>query len=255
MNSNSQIGRNSVSIMLGIGKSHLSNDLTKGENAGSVGGNMKLEYQYFINKWVGFKTGITLQSYASEAIMNFSEETLEYDSEGDFRLFKTIFNDWHEEQLLKSYEFPVCLNFRVPFNQKFNMIVSIGAKVSLPISASYKTSGGEMKTSAYYPFWNIELYDLPKYGFDTYSNEFKGTFKTVIGYVGIAEIGCNFILTDQLFLQGKSFYNFSLNNILESDVQNIYSTSGVYNGLYNSRYVKDVKPVAFGFALGLGYNF
>lgn len=249
-----QISDNSLSINIGVGKNEITHDLIKGEYHGGIGNCFAVEFQHFFNKWIGIKTGIIAQSYTSMSILSFKEETFEYDSEGDFRLFKTVFNNWHEEQQLKNYEFPLCLSFKVSFNQRFNANFSFGAKMSLPLSASFKTIGGEMKTSAYYPLWNVELYDLPKYGFDTFTNEFNGTFKVKTGYAGIFEIGSSYHISDRLFLTAKFYYNYGLNNILESEKQSLYLTSGIYNGVFSSKYVNELTLVAYGLNFGLGYS-
>ncbi len=249
-----QKNANALSLSFGGGQNSLMYETSNGVTNEVFGWNVSAEFHHYFSSRFGISTGIELQTYSSSNILNFTEETQGLDAEGNSYLFKTKFNNWIEQQQLINFEIPVTLFYQFSLSEKFQLQTAIGAKLCLPVSSQYKTIGGEMATSAFYPLWNVELYDLPQYGYDTFTNEFKGNYQTTIGYIGVAEIGGLYKLTDKINLFGKFYYNYGFNNILESVNQNIYSVSGVYNGILNSNQTEVVKLKALGLRIGLSMN-
>ena len=69
-----------------------------------------------------------------------------------------------EIQTVDFLSIPVCINFRLPFNQTFGLFLKAGINFSLPISNKYNSSG-TFTYKGYYPKYNVWLDSLPAYGF------------------------------------------------------------------------------------------
>jgi hypothetical protein len=249
-----QENENALSFSLGGGQNQLSYKSANGVKKAGYGWSADLAYHHYMSSRIGIKTGIGIQSYSSGAAFNFTEETPKVDSEGDNYVFRAKFSNWQEEQQLLNIELPVAVLYLYPISDQFYLQTSVGVKICLPISSTYKTTNGSITTSAYYPMWNVEFNDLPQYGYDTYTNMYKGTYNTRIGFVGIAEIGGLYKLTEKLDFYAGLYYNLGFNNMLESVDQNLYLKDAVYNGVFNANQTKVVRPTAFGLKVGINYK-
>ena len=249
-----QKNENALSFSLGGGQNQLSYKSTNGIEKAGYGWSADLAYHFYFSTRVGIKAGMAIQSYSSSTVLNFTEETPDIDSEADDYIFRAKFSNWQEQQQLLNIELPVAVLYLFPVSERFFLQTSVGVKICLPISSTYKKTGGSITTSAYYPKWNVELTNLPQYGYDTFTNTYKGTYNSTIGIAGIAEIGGQYKLTEKLNLYAGLYYNYGLNNMLESDDQKLYLKTAVYNGIFNADQTKVMKPIAMGLKVGINYK-
>jgi hypothetical protein len=249
-----QNNENALSFSLGGGQNQLSYKTVNGVEKEGYGWNADLSYHLYLSSRIGMKAGIAIQSYTSSSVLNFTEETSDVDSEADDYIFRAKFSNWQEQQQLINIELPVTVLYLFPINDQFHLQTSVGVKICLPISSTYQTTNGSITTSAYYPRWNVELNDLPQYGYDTYTNMYKGTNNTTIGFIGVAQIGGIYKLTEKFDLYTGLYCDYGLNNMLKSVNQNLYLKTAVYNGIFNANQTKVMKPIALGFKVGINYK-
>jgi len=131
------------------------------------------------------------------------------------------------------------------------LLVTAGAKISIPLKATYKSTGGEIITSGFYPQWNIELTDLPQQGFKTITQPYTGKYTLNPAYTAIVELGEIYKLSEKIEVYAGAYFNYGLNNILKPETGMLYQVDGTYSGVWKSNQTSDIKPFAIGLKLGL----
>ncbi|MDP4239534.1 MAG: OmpA family protein [Bacteroidota bacterium] len=236
---------------IGGGLNNLEYSLKNGTEKGSFGYSIDAAYSYFFLPNWGLKTGIDLQSYGACSTLNYLSTTRDVDTDGDAYEFRTSYKNWQEKQHALFLEIPLEVQYRHFFNKKIGLLASVGAKVSIPVSADYKTTGGAMVTTGYYSQWNVELSNMPQHGFSTIMNSYSGNLSLKTAYVSIADIGCLFALSKQTNLYLGGYINYGLNNILTPETKQIYQPNRVYNGILVSDQLTKVNLQAVGVKVGL----
>jgi hypothetical protein len=241
-------------INAGGGFHQISYQLNNGNLEGGVGFSLNAGYSYFFNKNWGFSTGIGMQSFNSEATLNFTTKTPDIDAERDAYELRTHYNGWKEEQSTLLFDIPLTINFRQSLNRKVVFTTSFGGKFSIPAVANYKAKGGTITTTGYYSQWNVELSDLPEQGYTTYSNQPSGNLSLQPAISILGDIGIAFQLKKTVQFYTGVYASYGLNSMLKADSKSIYIKDGTYNGLFASSLVKDVRPIAAGIKIGLIWN-
>jgi len=239
---------------IGGGLHSLEYNLQNGTQKGQFGYTVDAAYSYFFKQNWGVKVGVGIQSYAAQSTLNYLSSIPTVDTNGDLGDFKTNYNNWQEMQQALFLDIPLEVQYRHFFSEKISLLASLGAKVSIPIVASYKTNGEAIATTGYYSQWNVELYNLPQHGFSANTNNYSGGLSLKTAYVGIADVGCLYSLSKQMSLYMGAYLNYSLNNILTPDTKQIYQPDGVYNGIFASNQLTKVNPLAVGVKVGLTWQ-
>ena len=235
---------------VGGGLNNLAYKIQDGTQKGQAGFTLNAAYSYFFNPQWGIQTGVGLQSFGSISTYNFLSSSPEVDTDGDSYLFKTKYTNWQEKQQALYVEIPVMAQYRHFFNQKWGLMASAGAKIALPLNAGYKSAGGDITTTGYYPQWNVELNNLPQHGFSTVT-DFKGNLSLKPAVIVIAELGGLYKLSPCMDLYVGGYFNYGLNNTITPDTKTIYQKDGTYNGMFASNQVANVLPVSVGLKVGV----
>ena len=242
---------NYLHLNAGGGLNNLSYTLHDGTQSGQTGYTVNLAFSHFFTTQWGIQTGIGIQSFSTLSTLNLTESTPAIDSDEDMYFFKSNFKNWQENQQVLFFEIPLTGQFKHRFNSKFGLLATAGAKVSIPIHVNYKTTGGEIVASGYYPQWNIELTDIPEQGFKTVTQSYSGKYSFKPSYMAIAELGGIYRISEKIDLYAGAYFNYGLNNILKPDINMLYLLNGTYNGVLGSYQTASVKPLSVGIKLGL----
>ena len=240
-----------VHFDIGGGLNNLEYNLQNGTEKGQLGYSVNGAYSYFFKRHWGLKIGVGVQSYGAHSTLNFLSSTSDVDTDGDSYEFRTNYKSWEEKQHALFVEVPLEVQYRHFFSKKIGLLASAGAKVSIPVLATYETTGGTMVTSGYYSQWNVELNNMPQHGFTTLTNTYSGDLSLKAAYTGIADVGCLFTLSKKMNLYLGGYVNYGLNNILKPDTKQIYQSNGTYNGVLTSDQLTKITPVALGIKVGL----
>lgn len=240
-----------LQINLGSGMNELSYTLKDGMQKGLFGYSLNATYSYFFTLNWGVQTGIGLQTYSSLSTLNLLTTTFAVDTDGDLYTFKTHFKNWQEKQRVLFLEIPLTVQMRQVINDKFSLLASTGAKLSIPIKTSFTTTGGELVTSGYYDTWNVELTDMQQHGFSTNLRSYQGAYTLKSSGVALIEIGGLYKLVKNIELYSGMYVNYGLSNLLSPNSKVIYQFDGVYNGILNSNQISNAKTFAFGLKVGL----
>jgi len=236
---------------IGSGQHNLSGTLHDGIQKGQVGFTANIAFSHFFTSHWGVQTGIGVQSFSALSTLNLTESTPDIDNDGDAYVFKSNFKNWQETQQALFFEIPLTGQFKQMFTDKIGLLATVGAKISIPVNATYKTTGGEIVTSGYYPQWNIELTDIPQQGFSTITQSYTDKYNLKMAYMVIAEIGGIYKISDKIDLYAGAYFNYGLNNVLKPDTKMLYLTDGTYNGVLKTYQTTNIKPFSIGVKLGL----
>jgi len=237
-------------LNVGGGVNTLSYKLLDGTQKGQAGYTLNAAYSYFFSPHWGIQTGVGLQSFSSMSTQNYLSASPDVDTDGQTYEFRSYYKNWQEKQQALSIDIPLELQYKHLIGKKFGIIASAGAKISFPIIAGYKTSGGTLTTTGYYSQWNVELSDMPEHGFSTFT-DFKGNLSLKPTYMGIADLGGLYKLSERMDLYFGGYFNYGLNNVVTPGANRMFQPNGVYNGVFASAQTNDVKTFSIGLKVGL----
>jgi hypothetical protein len=160
-----------------------------------------------------------------------------------------------EKQQLLFLEVPLGLNYQHGLTEKVRILATLGVKISVPLQPTYKTTGGEIVTTGYYDQWNVELSDLPQYGFNTITEQLKGDVSVKSSYSGFADLGAVYGLSSKVDLYAGGYVNYGLNNVAKSTSKSLYQKDGVYNGVLGCNQTDNAKTVSVGLKFGVIWHF
>jgi len=236
---------------VGGGLNNLSYTVPNGSQTGRVGYTINGAYSYFFTPNWGLQAGLGIQSFGSISKLNYFTTAPAIDSEGDAFEFRSQYANWQEKQNALFIEIPIAAQYRYTINEKFGLIGSLGAKMALPVYATYNTFGGQIKTTGYYKQWDLEVSDLPEQGFSTITNSFTDKISLNPVFMGLVDFGGLYKLSSNLELYAGAYFNYGFNKAKASDTKAIYELNGVYNGMLASNQVQNVKPVSLGLKVGI----
>lgn len=236
-------------INVGGGLTNLSYNLLEGTQKGQLGYALNGAYSYYLTPQWGIQAGVGLQSYSSQSTQTYMLSNSDVDTDGETYEYRSYFNNWQEKQQALFLDIPLELQYKRTFGKKLGIVAAAGAKISIPIRASYKTSGGELTTAGYYSQWNIELNNMPQHGFSTFTN-FNGNLSLKPAYFGIADVGGLYKLSEKVNLYIGGYFNYGLNNLITPSTKQMYQPDGVYNGVLTSSQTLEVQPISAGIKVG-----
>jgi len=236
---------------VGAGLNNLSYTVPNGTQTGRAGYTINGAYSYFFTPNWGLQAGLGIQSFGSISKLNYFTSTPAIDSEGDAFEFRSQYANWQEKQNALFIEIPIVAQYRYTINEKFGLIGSLGAKMALPVYATYNTFGGQIKTTGYYKQWDLEVSDLPEQGYNTITNSFTDKISLNPVFMGLIDFGGLYKLSSNLELYAGAYFNYGFNKAKTPDTKAIYELNGAYNGMFASNQVQNVKPVSLGLKVGI----
>ena len=246
-------------VNIGGGYNTLSYPLLNGQQSGGVGGTVNFGYSHFFTEEWGLQTCLGVQSFSAKSKLNYISSVPDVDSEGADYFFRANFKNSTEQQQALFLDIPLAIQFRHIFTEDIGLMATVGAKMSMPLRANYKTSGS-IVTSGYYPIYNsdplkeLELTNMPNHNFITDQTAYTNTLAFKTAYSAVMDLGVLYRLTDETDLYAGTYFNYGLNNILNPDSKLIYQRINIYNGVLSSSQTAAVKPLSFGVKVGLYFH-
>ena len=141
------------------------------EYHGEPGFSGSIEVEYFITQNIGFGTGIGFGAYnSSDFVNNFNnnENTISrVDQDNETYFLYTVGTNLEERIKVRTLYFPLKLKFRLQPEKKWSFYADFGIKIMKTIEAKVKASG-QSEWQAYYPQYNVVIYDVGDYGYTNY---------------------------------------------------------------------------------------
>lgn len=208
--------KHELSVSGGIGLSTLKFDVNNGDHTQKIGGTISFGYSYFFNDNWAINTGLEITNYNSDATLNsFTDSYSAKDTEGDFT-FNTSVSDYKEEQRSIFLNIPVMGQFQTPVMDNHKFYVAAGAKIGIPVSSSYKTSGANFETSGTYPGETIS--NVPGLGFHKFTGKkVDEDLKLKTAFMLSLETGMKWALPSSMSLYTGIYFDYGLNDIRNSD--------------------------------------
>lgn len=202
---------------------------------------------YMFTENIGITTGFSMVNYNSSfSLSGFEQEPYRtIDKDGDEYDLHAATSDIVNDVKLKYIEIPIGIALRFG-----GFIVRLGVKYGIAGSSTSEFSEGSITTTGYYPKYSVTLYDIPEYGFDTYSMDgVEGSVEHKSTLSGFFELGYNAALSQKISISILGFYQTSFSSVYDSE--NAYLTSGgeTYTSVLNV--MESPKISAFGLKVGL----
>ena len=175
-----------------LGYKTVSDDMLRARATGSYGIHAHIGVNYFFLDWLGVGIGADFTRYGGnihvDGTMGWQDVT---DTDGEKYNHTLAIHAWKEQQQ-ELYLAPQFLIHAAIPAQRVRVLISAGVEYAFCLSSSY-SAAGTLTHTGYYPFGNLTLHDLPKYGFYT-TNALRPSGKqdanvqqlAVVGKVGVA---------------------------------------------------------------------
>jgi hypothetical protein len=159
-----------------------------------------VEVGYLFSKYVGLSSGINYVSYKAQLSLDAYQNSYStIDSENDAFEMRVTGSNIKELETIDMLSIPLCVDLRVPFNNKVGMYFKGGINMAFPLSQKYASSG-TFTYKGYYPTYNDLLENLPDYGFPTdKSLSDNGSLKLkTMGVSSIVSLGLDFFVKKKI---------------------------------------------------------
>lgn len=237
----------------------------KGTVAGyELGGAIKAGYIYSLSNHIGIGSGVEFSQYKQDVFLSNSSATLnnyEVDPSSSAFVYNVTTVNYKEKQTLHAVQVPLFLQYKTNINKGIDFNFRAGAKYFLPVNYKIKATANNVNGTAYYPDVNLNIDNLPEYGFGGNSNySATGEYQTKGIVMSMFELGFTFNMGEKNALYAAMFLENGYGSILDQEKNESYigynPTSVVdrkANGLYSTDKNAKIRPVAFG--ITLGWNF
>ncbi|MDI6047052.1 outer membrane beta-barrel protein [Flavobacterium yafengii] len=251
-----------VGAQSGIG--NIQSDVNGTAAGNRLGGAIKAGYIYSLTNHIGIGTGVEFSQYKQEVYLNNSSETLtnyEVDPSTSAFLYNITTGDYNEKQTLHAIQIPLFIQYKTNINKGVDFNFRAGAKYFLPVNYKIKATANYVNGTAYYPDVNLNITDLPEYGFGGNSNySATGEYQTKGIVMSMFELGFTFDMRENNALYAAIFLENGYGSILDQEKDESYIgynprsvVERKANGLYSTDKNAKIRPVAFG--ITLGWNF
>lgn len=233
------------------------------ENGYQVG----VGYRYYLTPKWSLGSGLDYQYYKTNIYLTtLTDRYNTTDLEGDSFEYRYTATGYSENQ--KMHYLAIPLNIQFETTGPASWYANVGMKVGFNISANYETSIDELKTSGYYPQWNVELHDPTFIGFGTWSdfNAQKQDLKLKTQFMLTAESGIKLQMNAKNNLYVGLYINYGLNDLNQSNSNEnpiVYNTNNPEEPILHSLlYASDSKGASylnkyslFSFGIKLNWSF
>ena len=263
------VARHEVSAWGAGGLSALSYSPEVGDSRNGGGGLFGIGYSYYVSNQWSVGSGVELSFYnAKTELNNLSDAYTTSDGRYDFE-FRTAVNGYKEKQQAAFLNIPLTVKYQTLGKYKF--YTAGGIKLGIPLSGKYEVEKASLRTSGYYPQWNVELTDQEFMGFGSYMrNDIKNDLDFKFSCMLTLEAGVKWSLPNSLSLYSGVFFDYGLNSISKGGsnhfveyntsspeqfkMNSVMSSSVISNGR-SVNLVDKVVPMVLGLKLQLSFRF
>lgn len=244
-----------------------------------------IDYVFFPIKWLGVLTGLQISNYKANFLLNtdavktyqlYTDHNGAYqpvrDPDGDTYFHNIGLGNFNEVVNINTFEIPIGLQFKHKFADIAGLYATLGLKMTMPFSSTYKVKSGLVEHYAYYTKYNLTLRNVPGYFGTTDYTDNKGVYSSGkqflgINFFGYAELGAIIRLTQKLDLMVGAYFDMALHDIsmARRDAQKTflgfsnstfdYPWMNSYRGLIGTDLLGELRPYNVGIKATLSFNF
>jgi hypothetical protein len=209
---------------------------------------------YFAPSW-SVKTGAGVAFYNAEASL--AHAATFRNTQGVLQ-FNYTYNNYKESPSLTLLTVPVMVQGETGGKTAF--YAALGAKIGIPVSAEYKTTG-QLKTTGYNTELMVTYDNLPDYGFGEFDVNQTTDWDLNLSVQLSVEAGAKWRFTDKLSLYSGVYFDYGLTNLNkkpeDAGTRLITWQPGnpgefIYGGLFNNS--DKLYPVNVGITLRLSFG-
>ena len=222
--------KHEISVTGGFGLSSLDFSIDNADRSDKTGGLIGIGYSYFINNNFSINTGMEVTFYSSDFSMkSFTDSYKANDMEDDF-LFNTSVTDYKEEQSTTFINIPIMGQYQMPVIGEHQFYAALGAKIGIPVTATYKTAGATYETSGTYDDIGT-ISDVPGLGFDKFNGKrVKEDLDFKVAYMLALEAGMKWALSSSFSLYTGAYFDYGLNDIRDKKNEKFLVYEPPYTG-------------------------
>jgi len=237
---------------LGGGSHSLSYSTPYATSKGAFGFTISGGYNYYFSKNMGISLGVGINSFGSSGELNGLLTSASIDMEGADYEHRNYFTHWTEKQSGYMLGIPLGIIYRTHFAKKAGLSATLGIKYLVPVKATYEVTGGDLVSTGFYSQWNLELENLPQYGFPTLNNKPSGEVKLRSGLSLYADLGITFRIAERRSLYVGSYLDYGFTNVAKSQEDLPFGSKGTYTSIAAATgAVNEILPVCFGLKVGI----
>lgn len=234
----------------------------------------ELKYAHFFGEHFGLgfgvqynlvRSGVSFDDMRVINTLNHPENHLDYD-------LHSRFSDWKEGQTLHFFNVPIQLYWRNSLNERWSMLVGLGASLDFFLSGKYEATDGSYVSKGYFPTTNVWYYsdatqDLRDQGFGEFksADADKGDVELKkLGVSVIGDLGFNYALSERWGLYMGLYASYGISNLIDADeaindrpmveVRNAVDGFSNYNGIVNSDHNDAFHLLSVGLKLGINFG-
>lgn len=214
------------------GLSGLSGSIPNGAINPGTGYQFSIDGKYFFSTNLGIGIGAGYAAYASQSeLKSYSSHTPAVDDEAESFEYRVTAGSVKEKQQLAAIEIPVFLAYRKAISSEIRLHGSLGLKVSLPVTATYRCTEGTIETRGYYESYSVEFYDMPNHGFEKIDKvNYSGDLNTSMAYSLFAGVGIS-LPAGKMGINIGVYGSYGLSSVLKSENNGLISYPGKYQSL------------------------
>lgn len=210
----SQEKKSSISVQAGYNFTGFNYDYNNKSVKDESGFNLGLEYNYKLNPKWSVGAGITYLKLDSKLHLNQLEGSYQsIDIENDAFDFKYKASNISEKYKTESIQIPIFARYEGVTKTTF--YAQAGITFGFAVKGTYHQTIEALKTSGYYPEYNVELNEPLFMGFGTFENQSssgKLDFETT--YIANVEVGLKHQFNNNKPIYIGLFFDYGLNNML-----------------------------------------
>lgn len=263
-----------IDLHAGGGVSHWNYPLEGGALSLGAAFSAGIGYTWFFRPFVGLQTGLSFTGINSYATLQApftwaanADGTPLVDYMGEAYVHRATPNDCREAEQAYLLEVPLGLRFRYfpSPDSRAGLHAAMGAKLAIPVLASYKPISGTVTHTGWYEQWQLELRDLPgRFATESFGtmreNSIRDRLNTINAEV-YAELGAAFRLSPHCEMFVAAFGQYMVNNFAANTsnrnaigfrtAQNNYAFMLEYTGVVGSDRTGAIHPWSAGVKAGI----
>ncbi len=276
--------KHEISIYGAGGWSTLYYKMDMGTQKNGFGGNAGLSYAYFFTRNWSLGIGAEFSCYNASATFpdgfNASYDVAAADSYlNEDHVFGYGFDAYKEKQSAYYVNIPLMAQYQTSGKHKF--YVAFGAKLGIPVKATYKIGDNQLTTSAFFPFDNTtwggddptNLTDYTDMGYGIFDKSYdKKEFETKLSCMASVELGGKWRVCPIFSIYTGVYFDYGFLNIqkesptqplatVASDPNNPAATTLQNNSVINSTYgsnnqasVSKIHPASLGLKVKFAFD-
>jgi Outer membrane protein beta-barrel domain len=228
-----------VGLSLGPAQSYIKNNVTT--SAPNLISDKKssflgfIEIGYFFSNYFGLSSGIGFISNQTQlTLKSYQNKFTTTDSENESYERRVTGSDIKELQKVGSLCLPFYINLRLPVSEKAGFFLQTGLSITVPLNKTY-ISSGTFTYKGYYSAYNVELSNLPAYGFPSDAKiATSGELKlNHLNFNAAVTAGVDFFIKENMQIALAGCYDKTLSNISNYSSPDKFQLSTPVNQINN----------------------